>query len=101
MQQTVSKLKAYVTYYGPDPEPKLTGEETEEELEKRRARPPIVIFHKDPLWTLPAKDLADTEQIILQRMRVVGRPTFLRVCSRRFARRQICSCLHDSPRLAC
>jgi hypothetical protein len=61
-------MKAYVTYYGP--EPKLSEEETQEEKEARLARPIVVQFHKGPHWTLPAKHLADVELAILERQRV-------------------------------
>jgi hypothetical protein len=61
-------MKAYVTYYGP--EPKASEEETEKEKEDRLARPCVVQFHKTPLWTLPAKDLADVEVTNLQWQRV-------------------------------
>jgi hypothetical protein len=61
-------MKAYVTYYGPEPKP--SDEETQEAKEARLNRPPIVQFHNDPLWTLPAKELADAELGTLERMRV-------------------------------
>ena len=62
-------MKAYVTYYGP--EPKVSEEEeTQEEQDARLARPIVVRFHKEPHWTLPAKHLADVELAILERQRV-------------------------------
>jgi hypothetical protein len=61
-------VNAYVLYYGP--EPKLSDEETPKEREARLAKPPIVEFDRDPLWKLPAKELADVELLILERMGV-------------------------------
>jgi hypothetical protein len=61
-------MKSYVCYYGP--EPKLSDEETQEQKEKRLARPLIVQFTKDPHWTLPAKEQAESERFILQRQGV-------------------------------
>jgi hypothetical protein len=40
-------MKSYVCYYGP--EPKLSDEETQEQKEKRLARPITVQFTKDPI----------------------------------------------------
>jgi hypothetical protein len=58
-------MKAYVTYYGP--EPKVLEEESQAQEDARLALPPIAQFHRTPLWTVPTKEQATDELTRLQR----------------------------------
>ena len=56
-------MKAYVLYYGP--EPQSQEEESKEEREGRLARPNIVEFGKNPGWKIPSRYEANAELRIL------------------------------------